>query len=171
MAQPTPTKKPRRNKLMASKETERNVPGGIDCAAGASGRGATRPSRIRRTPSGTKMDFFGADPIHIQNPERTITGRKPNRGFLKPYLAKISKIRSRSSLNLSFIGQPADRDLDKLILQRQTAPESFKSVFIGHGRLRRFQPCAFHLIVVAVHHLPVGIQKLYLALTGRKLVP
>ena len=65
----------------------------------------------------------------------------------------------------------ADRDLDKLILQRQTAPESFKSAFIGHGRLRRFQPCAFHLIVVAVQHLPVGIQKLYLALAGRKLVP
>ena len=44
-------------------------------------------------------------------------------------------------------------------------------VLIGHGRLRRFQSCAFHLIVVAVQHLPVCIQKVHLALAGRELVP
>src|SRR6185436_9810465 len=75
MTQATPMKKQRRNRLVARKETERNVPGGIDSAAGASGRGATIPNRIRRTPSGTRMDFFGADDIHIQKPERTMRGK------------------------------------------------------------------------------------------------
>jgi hypothetical protein len=42
---------------------------------------------------------------------------------------------------------------------------------VGHGRLRCFQSCAFHLIVVAVQHLPVCIHKVHLAVAGCKLVP
>ena len=40
----------------------------------------------------------------------------------------------------------------------------------GHGRLRCFQSCAFHLIVVAVQHLPVCIHKVHLAVAACKLV-
>jgi len=46
-----------------------------------------------------------------------------------------------------------------------------RQVPIGHGRLRCLQSCAFHLIVVAVQHLPVCIHKVHLAVAGRKLVP
>ena len=49
---------------------------------------------------------------------------------------------------------------------RRTPDPSF-----GHGRLRCFQSCAFHLIVVAVQHLPICIHEVHLAVAGRKLVP
>ena len=46
-----------------------------------------------------------------------------------------------------------------------------RQVPVDHRRLRRFQSCAFHLIVVAVQHLPVCIHKVHLAVAGGKLVP
>ena len=54
---------------------------------------------------------------------------------------------------------------------RRPAPVGERQVPVCHGRLRCFQSCAFHLIVVAVQHLPVCIQKVHLAVAGCKLVP
>jgi hypothetical protein len=64
----TPAKKHSRNASVARKEIERNVPACKDSAACASGRGTNMPSRINRTPSDTRTDFFGlcaGDPVAI----------------------------------------------------------------------------------------------------------
>ena len=52
-----------------------------------------------------------------------------------------------------------------------TGPVGERQVLLDHGRLGCFKSCAFHLIVVAVQHLPVCIHKVHLAVAGSKLVP
>ena len=66
------------------------------------------------------------------------------------------------------------RVLEERLRRREIArpaPVGERQIPVGHGRLRCFQSCAFHLIVVAVQHLPVCIHKVHLAVAGCKLVP
>jgi hypothetical protein len=84
----------------------------------------------------------------------------------KTGLSKFQASRTTATLEtLTALADPTRREIAR------PAPVGERQVPVGHGRLRCFQSCAFHLIVVAVQHLPVCIHKVHLAVAGRKLVP
>jgi hypothetical protein len=68
--------------------------------------------------------------------------------------------RRQSSRPLTALADPTRREIAR------PAPVGERQVSVGHGRLRCFQSCVFHLIVVAVQRLPVCIHKVHLAVAG-----